>query len=326
MKTFAIFYGATVGLALLYIAWPEAVLFLALPTLGLALPPILLSPALALYLTGLWPAVIAGHAGLSRRGAIGLGFLSILAVAIGPGLLARQIVRRDAGPIIAQDRVGHLDSPPRRIEFEYPATDDGWPLDPLRTAPCDALCQTLLLDREVDEVRINAVSSGTIRAARVVYAYQELATCPRAYAEARAILPATREAASRGRCIVATVDGNWTPHVKLVVARLPKGWISSHPFLHDTGKLTLYDVVVLEAGQWRLVSRATELRTAVILMPLLVGLWVPPMFDYRVSSALKLVLQWARVPFVINPMDVTAVARASLGYRAEMPGEPALHR
>lgn len=307
MTAFSVLYLIVAGLGLMFVWQPLTLIYALLFTGGLAYP-LLYAPAAAVYLTTLWPAIIVQR--LSGRWSFSsaLAAICLTALAFGPGLLASKIASRDAAPILAQDIVARFDgSPPREIEFERPSRNQGGPDDPLRTADCDALCQTLLLTREADSVRITPVPRAR-RPLHVVYSYQQRADCPRAFADAATALPATKMALSRGECIVPAINGPWIPSVKIVTSESSKGWASSAALLHTAGDMTRFDVFTSETGQWRLLSRTTELRTKVLRMPLLLG--------FPNSYGLDLKPGWERTQVVFNTSDTTRVARAVLGYRA----------
>lgn len=307
MKFFSIIYLIIAGLGLMFVWAPHTLVYALLLTFGLAYP-LLYAPAAAVYLTALWPAVLVQRINGSWGFPLALAALCLSAVAFGPGLLANMIAPRDAAPILAQDIVARFGGPPpREIEFERPSRYQGGSDEPLQRADCDALCQTLLLTREVDSVRVTGIRYDR-RPLHVVYSYQQRADCPRAFADAATALPATKMALSRGECIVPTINGPSTPNVKIVTSESGKGWASSSTLLHTAGDMTRFEVFVSEAGQWHLLSKTTELRTKVLRMPLLLG--------FPNSYGLELKPGWERAPVVFNKSDTTSVARASLGYRA----------
>ncbi|NVO17901.1 MAG: hypothetical protein HXX10_28100, partial [Rhodoplanes sp.] len=237
---------------------------------------------------------------------------ALAATALLPGFLADRLARHDAAGVSAGDVSGRLAVPPRAIEIDMRASFQGGPDEPLRRAPCDEICQALLLGREVDAVRIRAVDAGGQRVVQsIVYSYAERPACPPAFAEAKTALPVTQAAATRGRCIVAAIDGAWTPGVRLVVREERNGWLSSVPWLHTAGTLTRWEIEALEGPGWRLVARATELRTGVLTVPLVVG--------YPNSYGLELRPGWERRERVFGATSAAAVLRAATGLRVTMP-------
>jgi hypothetical protein len=311
-------YAFITAVSIISLAVPNVLLVVLLFSFGL-LFPILFVPTLWVYLTALLPAVLGWHAGSSRLATAAIALLGVSVVALVPGLAARWAVQIDARPILALDIAGHLPDWPRQIEFERPARYYGGLDDPLRTAACDQLCQTLLLSRAVDAVRVSAIEKIRKPMPAVVYSYEERATCPKAFPDAAAALPATQMAASRGRCIVAAVAGQWTPGVKVVTTEQADGWRPRWQFLSSARDLTRQEVLVAGNGGWQLISRRTELRAKILRIPLLLG--------FPFSTGMHLGPGWERTAITINKTDPADALAATLGFRGEMPdpgGEPVL--
>jgi hypothetical protein len=314
IRRFLIIYAAVALIGAILVSAPAVAVILLLFSFGLA-APLLLIPTVWVYLTVLWPAVFARSAGLPRVVCVALGVACVGALAVVPPLLAPRVARLDGASILADDVAGKLPTPPKAIEFEKTGPFYGGPNDPLRDAACDKVCQTLLLSREVDSVRVHAVLGGdTSRTSvAIVYSYQERPSCPKAFADADAALPATQAAATRGRCIVPNVGGAWSAGVKFGTREDRNGWRSSQPFLHRTDGLTRYALHVVDAGTSRLVARATELRTRALTTPLYVG--------YADSYGMELRPGWGREKLTLNASDPVHVLRAFTGLRIEMPSE-----
>jgi hypothetical protein len=305
-------------------AQPAILLPLLMLSFGL-LAPLLLVPTLCIYLAALLPAAFARVAGLPRNAALILGLICLIEIAFAPSMAGHWFARKDAERVLAEDIAGHLEIAPRIIEFQQPAGSFVQRDDPLKSAACREACQTLLLSREVDRVRVIAVRrardepdakahGATPAVASVVYSYDERPACPRAFAEAKDAHPTTQSAASRGRCIVASVGGEVSAGARLVATEEKQGWVSRWSFLHTAGDLTRYELFVSDGNGWRLVSRTTELRTKVLTAPLA----ALPESDLGPA--------WGRMQVTINKTDPLSVLRQSGAYRAEQlkpqPDEP----
>ncbi len=312
-RVFLVVYLVVAIPAAVFVAFPAILLIVLLFTFGLAFPLALL-PAVAVYLTALWPAVLVwrdGHRALAAM--IAAAALAITAIA--PGLLAAVLAKSEAAAILAGDVEGRLPSAPRAIEIETAASFSGGSDEPLRKAPCNETCQTLLLGRDVDAVRIRTVTGGRrAKVQTIVYSYEERPACPKAFADAKTALPATQVAAAHGRCLVPTINGDWTPVVRLVIAKQRKGWKSRAPLLYTDGDRTRYELQVAEGASWRVVSRATELRTKALMIPLVLG--------FPNSYGLELRSGWERTTLVFGATDAAAILRASAGYRVALPEPP----
>lgn len=313
MKFFAPLYVIVAGLAALFIIQPVTLVYALLFSFGFGFPLVFV-PSAALYLTALWPAVLAKWRGFSWPRALAIAAAGVLAVALLPGMAARMLAGHDAAAVLSKDVLGRLASPPRAIEFEQVRRGDVVRVDSLRLAPCDALCQNLLLAREVDAIRISSLLLKRAPDVHIVYTYEERPDCPRAFADAKTALKTTQHAASHGRCIIASIGAEWAPGTKILISETREGWRSTILLLHTAGDLTRYEVLVFEAGAWQLRARTTELRTKVLRTPLLFGF--PDSYGFNLRPG------WERTLITYNNSDRTSVARASLGYRAEPGAEP----
>jgi hypothetical protein len=183
------------------------------------------------------------------------------------------------------------------------------------------LCQALLLNRELDEIRISAYEAyGTPTArANVVYAYARRPGCPRAFAYAEQSLRETQTRASRGECIIATVDGTWRASPKLVVAS-GTDWPARWHLLHTDRRFTRYELFESSEPRSRLVARQTDLSTSVVSVPLAYG----PLPSY----GLKIDMGVWRKSIQPAQADMETVLRRVIGLRVEpipdSPTEPAI--
>jgi hypothetical protein len=130
----------------------------------------------------------------------------MLVVALGIPLANNIATRIAAANVAKDDRLEPGRQRPPTIEFVVPPPSLG-SLGPLMDAPCDAVCQRLLLGREVEWVRVSAVSGPRTGSRRVrasqVYSLEAREPCPQAFADAEAVLPETQQAQAQGNCITA---------------------------------------------------------------------------------------------------------------------------
>jgi hypothetical protein len=277
--------------------------------LGLVLLP---APTALIYMTALWPAV------LLRR--VGLGLICALAVAVAPGMLSRWTADSDSKTVLAADIARKFSSPPRRIEFEQDVretTGYGDRIERLLNAPCEEMCQTLLLSRQVDEIRVTAIGAGT-RAPRgqvsVVYSYQQRSGCPSAFSRGGLALPATEMRATLGECIVASVDAPWSDSARIVVTQ-GRDWTARASWLHDKRSFTRYEVYASSDTKAVPLARYTHLQTSVLSMPLVYG----PIDSY----GLQINLGFRRHQVTFNPSDIGLVLRDALGFKTDaLPASP----
>lgn len=250
---------------------PDLSVYLVLFTLGLGLP-LLFAPTVLLYMTASWPLLAAIHARRRPRRDIPVALFILVAVALLPGALSRVVAQMDAASFVKDDAGSRLSTSLRRLEIERPARFYGGRFDPLATAPCDALCQALLLNRELDEIRVSvrgASGSATGRSA-VVYSYARRSGCPRAFASADLSLHETQRRASRGECIIAKIDAAWSPSPKLTVTT-GRDWPASLAWLHRDRRFTRYELFESsQPGALRLALQ-TDLETSVLALPLTYG-------------------------------------------------------
>jgi hypothetical protein len=294
---------AVISAAFVLAPWVATLVVFLTFGLGLVLLP---APTALIYMTALLPAVL-----LQR---IGLGLVCVFAVAVAPGMLSRWAASSDSKAILAADIANKFSSPPRRIEFEQSVretTGYGDRTERLLNAPCEALCQTLLLSRQVDQIRITAIGAGT-RAPRgqvsVVYSYQQRSGCPSAFGRGGLALPATEMRATRGECIVAVIDAPWPSSAKIVVTQ-GRNWKAKTSWLHNRRSFTRFEVYRSDGTNAAPVARYTQLTTSVLSMPLVYG----PVDSY----GLQINLGFRRHSSVFNTTDIGGVLRDVLGLKTD---------
>jgi hypothetical protein len=158
-----------------------------------------------LYLVAAMPALLAWQAAPRNWALIGLAACIVPLVAFVPPNLSERLARQKAERLLADDVAGSLAAPPRSVEIvagrgSYVAG----PSQPIAAAPCDALCQRLLMSREVALVRVTRLSdrSANPRRAQQDYVIEQGGHCPQAFADGVEMLPETKDALASGTCFV----------------------------------------------------------------------------------------------------------------------------
>lgn len=198
----AIVYGvgwmilAVPSLILLIPDVPAIVLIFTLG-LGMITFPI---PTFFVYYTAAGVGVALRAVGVPTWIAAAFGALSIAATAAIPGVVADGLDSATRLSLQRHDTPAPIADAPRQVRLVLDRGVGPTP-DPLRSTPCEALCQTLLFSGEAHTVIVQA---GTERRRTFATAWrrESLPACPPAFARADDALPAVARAATRGDCLV----------------------------------------------------------------------------------------------------------------------------
>ncbi|CAN7187915.1 hypothetical protein LJR090_000594 [Bosea sp. LjRoot90] len=318
MKFFVTAYALSVVVAVLF------VLSLYFPLLLIVFTVVFLgfffyAPTPLIYMTAIAPGFFLSRDMRDFRAGVILGIVGIVLVSAGPSLWGRWLAYRDAWPILAQDISGRLVAPPRRLEILSNSSGYGGPNDPLLNARCEEYCQTLLLNGEVDELRVTPIQEAydsprdrkggaarfTITHSSVVYSYAKRWSCPKAFAQAEIALPATRLRALRGECIIATMGNAWLPSVRILVTRASDWLLLEKPA--ELGRSLIRFEVFGEGGSSTSpLARLTEMRASVPVFPLIYG---------AVSLSGSSMLGLLKTQAVLKSADLGLVLRETLGFK-----------
>jgi hypothetical protein len=173
--------------------FPTFGMFLGIFTFGAAM----LLPTLWLYATAALPAYAVRQIFGRTRLAAFIGIVSIAALAILPGQWANRELKRTLGDYIALDINLDVPQKPTSIQFVVDAGYDG-------SAPCDVICQRLLLTRSAQSITIRT-NRRQEPSAVITYRLAQLSSCPDVFASRVPVLSSTREAIAGNRCIVPSV-------------------------------------------------------------------------------------------------------------------------
>lgn len=304
-----VFFSA---LSVLMVLVPGAVFFM-LPVLLIYYGPWTIFPTLVAYgAVALLSAMLASFVGLRRRWGVAAG---VLVLAIGVPLVANRAIRRDAEAMAAGDHLERGESRPRSIEFASAAVSDSVGREPLRDAPCDAICQRLLLGREADWVRVRteATNSPAGRPRRVavsvVYRLEARPVCVPAFAEPVTAIPEMRHAQATGTCLVpdSGVEAVEEPAGAVVTTTEPVRWIRSEGRVirvFPNWRRRIEVELLRPDAEPRKLAVRTETVLRLLRLPLIVELQDQP--------ARPVV---ARVERSDQPTDVGEMLRETLGYR-----------
>ncbi len=269
-------------------------------------------PLLFFFLLALIPAVVANEFGAGRQIVVPLALAGLLTVGVGIPFAANMMAVREVARFQANDTEQPATQRLRAIEFvrASSSSDRG---RPLFNAPCDAICQRLLLNGEVDVVviAVEAQRTGGLLD-RVAYRRERRAACPPAFGAASTALPETVWALAEGDCIVPEPDS--AASVAVTVRDFSfDGRAAGFDGKGDSFAILLGNKRRLEIVDWTRaagapVFRKTAVGGRVIAYPLVLGFRSEyPNFVTQV----ELRRYWK----VLNPIDVETDLRRVLGYR-----------
>jgi hypothetical protein len=184
-------------------------------------------------------------------------------------------------------------------------------------ALCAAVCQRLLLGREVEWVRVSAVSGPRTGSRRVrasqVYSLDAREPCPQAFADAKAVLPETQQAQAQGNCMTANgaLENLEKPAGASVVTTSSYRWIFPgrservSPSLPEQRRVEI--TLTPPDLEKRLVAVHTELTMVQLSLLWRIAVTGSDLSDLR--------LQAPRFREQFAPIDMGDLLRKTLGYR-----------
>jgi hypothetical protein len=269
-------------------------------------------PALFFFLLALVPAVVANEFGAGRRIVVALALAGLLAVGVGIPFGANMMAVREVARFQSTDTEQAATQRPRSIEFVRSSHSNDFGR-PLFNAPCEAICQTLLLNDEADVVVVaaEAPSRGGLLD-RVAYRRERRAVCPLVFDAAGTALRETVWALAEGDCIVPEPDS--TAPVAVTVRDFTlDGRAAGFGGEGDSFAILLGNKRRLEIVDWTRapdapVYRKTAIGGRVLAYPL--SLTFPAYYPSFVTQV-RLLRRWT----VLNPIDVEDDLRRVLGYR-----------
>jgi hypothetical protein len=311
LSRFLTLYIFTLIATAFFVINPSLLLLALYMTMGLALP-LFFAPALALYMTVLLPGVAIAAFGGSRRIAALVAAIAVTATALIAPYTAQLIAERDAKTIATTNVIKKLSRIPPVIELHIPTPFYGGPDDALRNAPCESICQEMLLTKQVKVVRVvGELNSKAVNA--VSYRLATLSSCPKAFADENIILDAVRRAASYGNCIVASPGGVLRGDAKLTKSIMRYDGKQA-TFFHVPKETVTYVLAESVYGQWIERSRFVEFKTAVLAIPLL------PSFENIGDSRAR--TDWTRTEKTFNQLTPRRVLELATSSKLAEPPKP----
>jgi len=254
--------------------FPALFLFALFVTAGLAWPLVFLNTIL-LYLLAASPALLCMRTKPYRWGIATGAAVLIPIVALVPPLISQRLTFRHAERLLTDDINTGIPDTPKSIELVGEARRYLGRREPLSDAPCEALCQRLLLSRQVDLVRVKPDD-----AARAVngldYVLEPRATCPDAFAETAVLLPETRDAVISGTCFVAQEPGPAPMAARIEIRKTnfptPQNLLQDLSGMADAVRaLQVLKISVAEPDGWSLKLKKTEVTFSHWMMPLILA-------------------------------------------------------
>ena len=318
-----LFFGALSVIAVI----PGGALFVLILT-GMALPLfgmpgflVIVSPTILLYsvsLVPLWLALTAPH---RRPWRTAIAVLIPVAVAVGPGLVARfqvwsfaQRTNRDDFTNVA---LGH----PKTIEIiadeltEFFANGVGD-----TRVPCGDACRRVLFNQEVEQVRLTkapAVFRGSRPSAprfSVSYHIEHRPSCPDLYSPNAAVDKAIRDRLAAGECLIFDTGDNERREATLDFTTLnhwqlnPVGGDMQAPTGAIIERVLRLQIAQQQAGAAAVrVQQRTEIKALAASIPFYIG------FEMHMQGGYNGPIL-GRDVVIENPADLTTVLRQTFGF------------
>jgi hypothetical protein len=139
-------------------------------------------------------------------------------VAFGVARAAEIVAETKMQALLANNVSGRFDEVPKSIELVGHVEVWNSMPDDVTSAPCDALCQRLLLSRQVDLVRVTrAMLQKPEQRRQFDYVIERRDVCPNAFGQGEGLLPATKDALVSGACFVAKPPGAAAVDARVVI-------------------------------------------------------------------------------------------------------------
>ena len=268
-RALQIIFGALFFFFVVTSLFPELLVGVVALTFGFGLPILFLNTVFLYFLAAL-PVLIALNRQPRAWAQIAIAATVVPAVAIIPPLLNKTLAavkmewirRHDISTIFAQA--------PKSVEIEGDSLSYGGTNNPLTDAPCDALCQRLLLSRSVELVRVR--SRGLEKPAQLDYRIEQRQSCPDAFGNHVTVTPEARDAIASGVCFVPRSSDATAVDTRIVIqkttAREPQN------LLQDMAAVTgaeyerqTLEILTAVSGQWTPRLRKTQVRFLLWQMP-----------------------------------------------------------
>jgi hypothetical protein len=192
------------------------ILLFVLPPLGLLL---IAAPTILLYSLALIPLGLALKMPRRRLATVAATALIPILLAVGPGLFSEHEAKGLAAQLSVQDFNRPMPSKPRSIELAGDTSSGIWTYRRTvgdKNASCNDICTRLLMNGEVDWIRMTTLPSQgrSQRTQSVIYRVEHREVCPELpmdYADAAEKV--LRDLLVAGDCLISEPDNHLTPDV-----------------------------------------------------------------------------------------------------------------
>jgi len=254
---------------------PDLFFFALFWTAGLAAPLYLLNTALV-YVLAASPALLCMGMTSRNWGIVACAALLVPIVAVVPPLMSERLSFRHAEQFLTDDIDTGVSNTPKSIELVGDARQYLGRRTPLSDAPCEALCQRLLLSRQVDLVRVKP-DDATRAVNGIDYVLEPRAFCPDAFEEGVVLLPETRDAVISGTCFVPQEPGPAPIAARIEIRKT--SFPAPQDLLEDVSGaanamrgLQVMKISVAEPDGWSLKLKKTQATFSHWKMPLFIGI------------------------------------------------------
>ena len=221
--TFSIVFAILLGFFFVSVTFPVLILYVLIFTFGLGFPLLFLNTVFLYYVAAL-PLLSMLRKLPFPRPVVVLAAASLIpAAAFIPPLLTMVLAPWQMQQYRKGDLRAALPEAPKAVEITGKQRYYAGSNSSLKNAPCDTLCQRLLLGGSVDLVRVTRVAHGPaaspIPSAQLDYRIEQRSDCPNAFGDDANVLPQTKDALAAGACFIARASDS-TPVSTRVVLRL----------------------------------------------------------------------------------------------------------
>jgi hypothetical protein len=215
MRRFLIVYFSILVVLSLASYVPGLVFAAAIVTVGVGAFALIAANTILLYSAALLPAHIVLRSPLrvpSKIAGFALLLLIPATIARAPGWLSRQLAEQFAREMSLGDYEQPALGRPKSIEIAAGETA-------ARAPPCEDICQRLLFNREVERVRLVRLPFPTAprgaASSAVAYSIAQQSPCPQVFPRGAQLDKTVRDRIVGGECLIATVDDQSQPDLKL---------------------------------------------------------------------------------------------------------------
>jgi hypothetical protein len=194
-------------------------------------------------------------------------------VAIVPPLMSQRQSFQHAERLLTDDVNTGIADTPKSTELVGEARRYLGRRTPLNDAPCEVLCQRLLLSRQVDLVRVKLDHSPRAVDGMDYVLETRPTSCPDAFEEGVVLLPETRDAIISGTCFVAQEPGSATVAARIEIRKAsfpaPQNLVEDLSHAGDAVRgLQTLTISVAEPSGWSLKLKKTQVTFSHWKMPL----------------------------------------------------------